>query len=424
MNSESLRTAVHQIGGALTFPRTRQLVPRLLARRGVRVLLWWIVAFLVIGPYALLRGTMDDVGMPVHGAGLEEGLFGSLPTLWLQQHIFTLWPGPLEWASVVIHASWFFVPGLASLLVTWKRPDRIGSFFRWWIALQLIALPLFALFPLQPPWMANEEVTRIIALRFGGEIDDPNMLAAMPSLHVAVPLMIALWFLRERWRTPALLMLGYAALISFEVVFTGEHYVVDILGAVVVAFAVAWVASLDYRALVGRIPRWRPRAAMPVRRPRLQPALATAVRLHHRDRAQALIEFAFILPIMLVFLFAIVDFGIAIDRRITLQHSVREGARYAAVHADELDIKQKTVDQAQGIIGLADVDVCYIDGDDSNTSVGDPGDGVRIGGSLTWDFPIMKEIFSAFGVPPLSVDLTPSATARLERSVTGAIACS
>ncbi len=141
-------------------------------------------------------------------------------------------------------------------------------------------------------------------------------------------------------------------------------------------------------------------------------------------RGQALIEFAFVLPIMLVFLFAIVDFGIAIDRRITLQHSVREGARYAAVHPIELDIKQKTVDQAQGIIGLADVDVCYIDGDDSNTSVGDPGDGVRVGGSFTWDFPIMKEIFSAFGVPPLSIDMTPWGTARLERSVTGAIACS
>ena len=141
-------------------------------------------------------------------------------------------------------------------------------------------------------------------------------------------------------------------------------------------------------------------------------------------RGQALIEFAFILPLLLVFLFAIVDFSIAIDRRITLQHSVREGARYAAVHPDELDIKQKAVDQAQGIIDLADVDVCYIDGDDTNISVGDPGDGVRVAGSFTWDFPIMKEIFSVFGVAPLSIDMTPSGTARLERSVTGAVACS
>ena len=141
-------------------------------------------------------------------------------------------------------------------------------------------------------------------------------------------------------------------------------------------------------------------------------------------RGQALIEFAFVLPIMLVFLFAIVDFGIAIDRRITLQHSVREGARYAAVHSNELDIKQKTVDQAQGIIGLADVDVCYISEDDGNSGVGDPGDGVRVSASFTWDFPIMKEIFSAFGVPSLSIEMTPWGTARLERSVTGAIACS
>ena len=76
-------------------------------------------------------------------------------------------------------------------------------------------------------------------------------------------------------------------------------------------------------------------------------------------------------------------------------------------------------------IGLGDGEVgASHNGDGSNTSVGDPGDGVRVSVSFTWDFPIMKEIFSAFGVPPLSIEMTPWGTARLERSVTGAIACS
>ncbi len=144
------------------------------------------------------------------------------------------------------------------------------------------------------------------------------------------------------------------------------------------------------------------------------------------QRAQTLIEFAFVLPLILVFFFSIVDFGIAIDRRITLQHGVREGARFAAVHAVEIDIQQKTADQSQGIIDLADVGVCYIDGVDGNTTVGDPGDSVRVSvlpGGFTWEFPIMTEILGAFGVPPLSIEMTPHGTARLERSVSGAVAC-
>ena len=141
-------------------------------------------------------------------------------------------------------------------------------------------------------------------------------------------------------------------------------------------------------------------------------------------RGQALIEFALVVPFLLLLMFTMVDFGIAIDRRLVLQHAVREGARYAAVHTDAVDITQLTSDQAQGIIDIGDVDICYIDQDDSNASPGDAGDAVKVSGSYTWDFPILREIFGAFGASPISIDMTPSGTARLERSVSGATACS
>lgn len=147
------------------------------------------------------------------------------------------------------------------------------------------------------------------------------------------------------------------------------------------------------------------------------------VRTLKSGRGQTLIEFVFVLPLILVFFFSLVDFGIAIDRRIILQHGVREGARFAAVHSVETDIKQRTVDQSQGIIDIADVDVCYVDGTDSNSSVGDAGDSVRVKSSFIWEFPIMTEMLGAFGVPALTIDMTPSGSARLERSVTGAVAC-
>lgn len=150
--------------------------------------------------------------------------------------------------------------------------------------------------------------------------------------------------------------------------------------------------------------------------------IRNVIRRLSSPRAQALIEFAFVAPLMFMFLFTIVDFGIAMDRRITLQHAVREGSRFAAVHTDAADIRQRTVDQAQELITTADVGVCYLD-QDGDGDVGDPGDGVRVGASFTWDFPILREMFGAFGLPPLSIDMTPSGTARLERSVSGAAGC-
>ena len=214
---------------------------------------WWVLAWLALMLCALIRGYMDDLGLPVHDASTEQALLGSLPTVWLQDEVYPLSPGVFSWAAALIHGSWFVVPWLAGILVSWKRPERIGSFFLWWIALHFIVNPLFALFPLQPPWMASEEVTRIIAIHMGSEIPDNNPLAAMPSLHVALPLLISLWFFRERWKMPAVAMLAYAALIAVEVIFAGEHYIVDVAGAVVVVGAIALAAKIDYRRAFSRL---------------------------------------------------------------------------------------------------------------------------------------------------------------------------
>jgi hypothetical protein len=91
-----------------------------------------------------------------------------------------------------------------------------------------------------------------------------------------------------------------------------------------------------------------------------------------------------------------------------LQHAVREGARYGAVHQDCPDIVTRTLDHAQDIDGV-DVTVSYPDG-------GDVGERVEVAVDFTWEFPIAREISDAFGIGLVSVDLTPSGTARLERS--------
>jgi Flp pilus assembly protein TadG len=146
------------------------------------------------------------------------------------------------------------------------------------------------------------------------------------------------------------------------------------------------------------------------------------------QRGQSLLEFALIAPFVLFFLLALVDFGIAIDRRIVLDHAVREGARYAAVGgqaltsgtpATEAQIKSYTSAQAQGISN--NVTVCY---DDSNADGvwGDLGDNVSVGINYTYDFVtgFTDLLDSSIG----SIVMNPSANARVEQAApSGATHC-
>ena len=54
-------------------------------------------------------------------------------------------------------------------------------------------------------------------------------------------------------------------------------------------------------------------------------------RLHVREGAQSLVEFAIIVPLFMIFVFGLIDFGFGLKAYITVSSSTREGARYAAV---------------------------------------------------------------------------------------------
>ena len=76
--------------------------------------------------------------------------------------------------------------------------------------------------------------------------------------------------------------------------------------------------------------------------------------LHKRERGQALVEFALVLPVLLVLLCGIIDFGWLYYNQITLNNAAREGARYAAVHYDPARDWQEEA-QARMISGMAGV---------------------------------------------------------------------
>src|SRR6266850_1913352 len=54
-----------------------------------------------------------------------------------------------------------------------------------------------------------------------------------------------------------------------------------------------------------------------------------------RRRGQALVEFALVFPILMLFLFGIIVWGLGVFYQQQLQNAAREGARYAAIHSSE-----------------------------------------------------------------------------------------
>jgi Flp pilus assembly protein TadG len=76
---------------------------------------------------------------------------------------------------------------------------------------------------------------------------------------------------------------------------------------------------------------WRPAASTP------------------RDRGAAAVEFALLLPVLLLLLFGIVDFGLALNAQITITQAAREGARLEALGVAAATVVTKTQAAATGL---------------------------------------------------------------------------
>jgi Flp pilus assembly protein TadG len=82
----------------------------------------------------------------------------------------------------------------------------------------------------------------------------------------------------------------------------------------------------------------------------------TTGRRRPRDRGAAAVEFALILPVLLLIIFGIIDFGRMLNAQINASQAAREGARVVMLGGDA-DEAQERVDWAVGADGAATVAV-------------------------------------------------------------------
>jgi len=71
------------------------------------------------------------------------------------------------------------------------------------------------------------------------------------------------------------------------------------------------------------------------------------------DRGAAAVEFALVLPLLLLVLFGIIDFGRALNAQITLTQAAREGARLAALGYSDSDVATRAQAAATGLSGVS-----------------------------------------------------------------------
>jgi Flp pilus assembly protein TadG len=68
-----------------------------------------------------------------------------------------------------------------------------------------------------------------------------------------------------------------------------------------------------------------------------------------RDRGAAAVEFALLLPVLLLIIFGVIDFGRAINAQITLTQAAREGARLAALGYSTSAVTSRAQSAATGL---------------------------------------------------------------------------
>lgn len=233
---------------------------------------WLPIVVLLVG-YNVSRSFADNGATPhaIEMVHADRAMFGGLtggvvPTVWLQQHLYH--PRHVRWYDVLVSWVYFshFIASLSVAVVLWVRSRaRWAAYMRRYIFLSVAGLVTYFAYPAAPPWWAAqhgliEPVSRIstrgwelIGLHGAGNLLNKaqlgsNPVAAMPSLHTAFALFVVVFFfgtVAKRW-WPVLLL--YPLAMTFTLVYSGEHYMIDVL--------VGWVYVGLTFAAVGLAERW------------------------------------------------------------------------------------------------------------------------------------------------------------------------
>jgi membrane-associated phospholipid phosphatase len=188
-----------------------------------------------------------SIGVNVESS-VQSALHGTI-AIWILNNLYLA-------AQLVV------VPGTLMWLYRYNRPVYV-RLRNTVLATWLIAMPIYALFPVAPPRLAGVGLVDTITQGGGVRLDSAlttafyNPLAAVPSLHAGFALAVGVALAaasRRRWLK--LLALSWAPIIALAVVATGNHFFFDIGAGVLVTVAGYVTGNAVDRHFAGRRP-WR-----------------------------------------------------------------------------------------------------------------------------------------------------------------------
>jgi hypothetical protein len=177
-------------------------------------------------------------------APVQEALTGTL-VLWVLNHLY-------------LAAQLIVVPGALFWLYRRSRPayERLRNTI---LATWLLSIPVYGLFPVAPPRLAEIGMVDTITTQTGFAMDSKlttmfyNELAAVPSLHVGFAFAVGIAIAAaSSSRLVKLFAHLWGPAIALAVVATGNHYIFDIAAGMVAA-----VLGLGLGLLATRAGDWR-----------------------------------------------------------------------------------------------------------------------------------------------------------------------
>ncbi len=165
--------------------------------------------------------------------------------------------------------AWAIAVGI--ILFVLREPGRFHQVVWNFLMLNVVGIGIYLLYPAAPPWYVMEHglgpadpnalpsaagclrIDALLGIRYFESFysRSPNVFGAMPSLHVAYPI-LAVWHTWDRgwkWRAPTL---AYALLMGFSAVYLSHHYILDVLAGAAIAFTALIVVRWVFQRLEGR----------------------------------------------------------------------------------------------------------------------------------------------------------------------------
>jgi hypothetical protein len=236
--------------------------------------------------YDFLRGAIgnDPLFTPHVYPQLDADVWltGAVPPASMQGSYFD--PGSLAWydfAAWGVYVTHFFATFVIAALLWRYAYPRFRQFRTLVLTVTAMAFVTYALFPAVPPWLASDygaigQVDRVVhdvwahlgvdaavAIWDKGSMF-ANLVAAVPSLHAAYPALIMLFFWSSGWWARGI-GIAYTLAMGVTLVYTGEHYVFDILLGWAYAGAAFGLVAAGNAAWARVRRRWseRPGAGIP-----------------------------------------------------------------------------------------------------------------------------------------------------------------